>query len=49
MVFHHGDHDAVAEDLWCDPWTLEVRLSTLRPAERDYYSARLSDVILRVP
>jgi hypothetical protein len=49
LVWHDSDYEAAAEDLWVDPWTLEVRLGTLRPLERDYLQSRLADVILRSP
>lgn len=46
MVWHHGDYEAVSEELWVDPWTLEVRLSALRVRERDYLTGRLAEVVL---
>lgn len=46
LVFHHGDYEATAEELWVDAWTLEVRLSTLHGLERKYLDRRLADVIL---
>lgn len=46
LIWHRGDHDAAADDLWVDPWTLDVRLSGLRGKEFDYYRERLADVIL---
>lgn len=46
LTFHRGDHDQTAKELWVDPWTLEVRLSTLYKLERDYLRRRLDDVVL---
>lgn len=46
LTFHRGCHDSAAEDLWVDPWTLEVRLSALYPLERKYLQRRLDDAIL---
>jgi hypothetical protein len=46
LVFHRGDHDHAASDLWVDPWMLEVRLSTLYGLERDYLGRRLEDAIV---
>lgn len=46
LVFHHGDYEAVAEDLWVDPWTLEVRLGSLWRNERRYLDRRLAEVTL---
>lgn len=46
LVFHRGDHDRAAADLWVDPWMLDVRLASLRSLERDYLHRRLDDVIL---
>lgn len=46
LVYHRGDHDLAARELWVDPWTLEVRLSSLYSLERDYLSRRLADVRL---
>lgn len=43
LVFHRGDYELAAEDLWVDPWTLEVRLGTLRGLERGYLERRLAD------
>lgn len=48
LVFHHGQHDLAAEELWVDPWMLEVRLSTLRGLERGYLDRRLEDVIVTI-
>jgi hypothetical protein len=46
LIWHHGDHDAAADDLWVDPWTLDVRLASLAGEERAYYRERLADVML---
>lgn len=46
MVWHGGDYEAVAEEMWVDPWTLEVRLGSLRPLEAAYLRARLDDVLV---
>lgn len=46
MVWHDGDYEAVAEELWVDPWTLEVRLGSLRPLETRYLHARMNDVLV---
>lgn len=46
LVFHRGNHDHAAADLWVDPWMLEVRLSALWPLERDYLHRRIDDVEL---
>lgn len=46
LVFNRCDYESAAEDLWVDPWMLEVRLGTLRGLERDYLNRRLADVIL---
>lgn len=49
LIYHHGNYEAVAADLWVDVWMLEVRMSALRPDERAYLDHRLSDVILTHP
>lgn len=46
LVFHRGQHDAAAAELWVDPWMLEVRLSGLRALERDYLHRRIDDVVV---
>ncbi|HSV37502.1 MAG TPA: hypothetical protein VLI04_01975 [Nocardioidaceae bacterium] len=46
LVFHRGDHDRAAADLWVDPWMLEVRLSALYGLERAYLHQRIDDVVL---
>lgn len=46
LVWHHGGYEAVSEDLWVDPWTLEVRLAGLGPREREYLDRRLAEVVL---
>lgn len=46
MVFHGGDYEAVSEELWVDPWTLEVRMSALGESERHYFRERMGDVML---
>ena len=46
LVWHHGDYEQAAEDLWVDVWTLEVRLGTLRQLERTYLSRRLAETAL---
>lgn len=46
LVYHRGDHDQAAKDLWVDPWMLEVRLSSLYGLERDYLRRRTDDIVL---
>jgi hypothetical protein len=46
MVYHHGNYELVSEDLWVDPWMLEVRLSSLWQNERAYLSRRMGEVVL---
>ncbi|WP_426243775.1 hypothetical protein [Nocardioides sp. LHG3406-4] len=46
LIWHHGDLEAVSEEMWVDPWTLESRLGSLRPLERGYLHRRLADVEL---
>lgn len=46
LIFHHGQYEDAAEDLWVDPWTLEVRLASLRGPEQDYLNERLAEVTL---
>lgn len=46
MVFFHGDYEQTAEELWVDPWTLEVRMASLHGLERKYLNKRLEDAIL---
>lgn len=46
LIYHHGDYEATASDLWVDLWTLEVRLGSLHRRENDYLQRRLADVIL---
>lgn len=46
MIYHHGQYELAAEDLWVDPWMLEVRLSGLQQLERGYYERRLAEVPL---
>lgn len=46
LAFHHGDYELAAEELWVDPWMLEVRLSALRGLERSFLERRLEDVML---
>lgn len=46
LAYHRGDHDQAASDLWVDPWMLEVRLSSLRRLEMDYFHRRIDDVVL---
>lgn len=45
LVFHHGDPEAAAVDLWVDRATVEARLDSrhLHPAERAEVMRRLSD------
>jgi hypothetical protein len=46
MAYHRGDYDQASQDLWVDPWTLEVRLSSLHAHERDYLRRRMADVLV---
>lgn len=46
LVYHRGNHDQAAADLWVDPWMLEVRLSSMYGLERDYLHRRVDDVVL---
>ncbi len=46
MAWHHADYEQVAEELWVDPWTLEVRMSNMTQLERGYLDRRLRDVDL---
>lgn len=46
LVWHHGDYERAAEDLWVDSWTLEVRLGSLHGLEHNYLRRRLADVEL---
>lgn len=46
LVYHRGQHDDAAAELWVDPWMLEVRLSGLRTLERDYLHRRIDDVMV---
>lgn len=46
LVFHRGDHDQAAKDLWVDPWMFEVRLASLYGLEREYLRRRTDDIIL---
>ncbi len=46
MVYHSGSYEQVAEDLWVDPWMLEVRLSSLQHLELGYFERRMTDVIV---
>lgn len=44
LIWHRGDYEGAAEELWVDPWMLEVRLSTLLPAlEGRYLRRRLAE------
>ncbi len=45
-IFHDGDYEDAAEELWVDAWTLEVRLGTLRPIEQEYVNSRMDEVVL---
>lgn len=46
LVFHRGEHDRAAEDLWVDPLSLDVRLSSLYGIEREYLNRRLEDAVV---
>ena len=46
LIWHRGDYERAAEDLWVDPWTLEVRMSAMYNLERNYLNRRLDDAIL---
>lgn len=46
LVWAHGNYEAAAEQLWVDPWTLEVRLGSLHGIERRYLDRRLAEVCL---
>jgi Zn-dependent peptidase ImmA (M78 family) len=46
MILHHGQYELAAEELWVDPWMLEVRLSSMQHLERGYYERRMVDVPL---
>lgn len=46
LVWHRGDYEEASDDLSVDPLILEVRISALVGAERDYYNQRLAEVRL---
>lgn len=46
LMWHHGNYEAAAEELWVDPWTLETRLGSLRSLERGYLDRRLGETEL---
>lgn len=46
LVYHRGQHDEAAAELWCDSWTLEVRLAGLYRLEARYLHKRLDDVLV---
>lgn len=44
LIWHRGDYEGAAADLWVDPWTLEVRLGSLLPTlEGEYLRRRLHE------
>lgn len=49
LVWHHGDYERVAADLWVDVWTLETRLGALWRREQEYLTRRLAEVALLTP
>ncbi|MCD4535685.1 hypothetical protein LRP67_16450 [Nocardioides sp. cx-169] len=44
LSYHHGDYERAAEDLWVDPWMLEVRLGSLWRNEQRYMDRRMAEV-----
>lgn len=49
LIFHHGRHDDAADELWVDPWTLEVRLGSLDATDASYLQVRLAEMWLQLP
>lgn len=46
LAWANGRYEEAARELWVDPWTLEVRLSTLRASEQALVDARLGEIEL---
>lgn len=46
LIWHHGDYERAARELWVDPWTLEVRMGSMYGLEASYLRRRIADVEL---
>lgn len=46
LIWHRGDYERAAVDLWVDTLILEVRISSLEGDEIGYYRRRMADVML---
>lgn len=46
ISWHRADHEKAADDLWVDDKLLNVRLSTLAPAERAWLREQLATVLI---
>jgi hypothetical protein len=44
LAFHRHDVEQIADELWVDEATINVRLSALAPDERDYIQAQLATI-----
>lgn len=46
LAWHHADYTDTARDLWVDEKLLNVRLSTLAPAERLWLDEQLATILI---